>query len=278
MRLAPVVLSLVITSSFAVAVEADIQRDIVYGHKDGMALVMDIYQPEGEANGAGVAYLVSAGFNSTLRVQDRYEFRFMPLVEAGFTVFAVRHGSSPRYKVPDAYSDVVQAMQFIGANSHRFGVDADRFGVFGSSAGGLLSLLVGLNDKTADGAELFRPSAVVAYMAPSAVRVRQERVGIESRPGLSERSPAWGFDPALAAALSPVNHVSADDPPVLLVHGDADEVVPISNSELMHAALNDFGVTTKFVVIEGAPHGRYLGEGGRIASSAMLSWFQKHLQ
>jgi acetyl esterase/lipase len=266
MRLFQLVLSLA-AIGFTLSVRAEVIRDIVYGHKDGMALVMDIYQPDGDANGAGVAYLVSAGFNSTLELQKNYEFRFMPLVEAGFTVFAVRHGSSPRYKVPDAYSDVSRAIQYIGANAEDFGVDPQRFGVFGSSAGGLLSLLVGLVDKTADGEDVsFRPTAVVAYMPPSEVRA-----------GPNARFPALDFDPALAAAVSPVNHVSANDPPVLLVHGDADELVDISNSEVMHAALNEAGVTTEFVVIKGAPHGRYLGAGGKIANSAMLGWFQKYL-
>ena len=108
-------------SSFAVAAEAEVLRDIVYGHKDGMALVMDVYQPDGHRNGAGVAGIVSGGFNSTLERQRYYEPVIEQLLNAGFTVFAVRHGSSPRYKVPDAVRDVTQAIEFIGAHAQDYG-------------------------------------------------------------------------------------------------------------------------------------------------------------
>ena len=76
---------LLILSTFAV--NAETTRDVIYGHKDGMALVMDIYQPDGNANGAGVAYMVSGGFMSHLRLQRGLENIFMPLVDNGYTVF-----------------------------------------------------------------------------------------------------------------------------------------------------------------------------------------------
>jgi len=261
---------LLFLSAFAVAAEAEVLRDIVYGHKDGMGLLMDVYRPDENANGAGVAYVVSASFNSTRRLQQAVEDNFTKYLDAGFTVFAVRHGSVPRYTIPDAYRDVTQAMEFIGANAQDFGVDARRVGIFGGSAGGLLALLVGLADTTLDGEDrLFRPAAVVAFFAGSRVP--------RDYPPARNRSPATDFDPALDAAVSPVNHVSANDPPVLLVHGDADERVPIGESELMHEALKNAGVVTEFVVIKDGPHGGFSGEGKQIADSALLAWFEKYL-
>ena len=265
------VVSLVLMSSFASSAEAEVLRDIVYGHKDGMALVMDVYQPDGNANGAGVAWIVSAGFNSTRRLQQAVEDNFTKYLDAGFTVFAVRHGSVPRYKIPDAYRDVAQAIEFIGANAQDFGVDARRVGVFGGSAGGTLALLVGLADTTPDGEDRsFRPAAVVAFF-PLTTLTRDFPVA-------RNRFVGMDFDPALDARLSPLNHASANDPPVLLVHGDADEAVSISHSEVMHEALKDAGVVTEFVVIKDGPHGGFSGEGGQIADSAQLEWFQKYLQ
>ena len=151
MQRSRIVLSLVLMSSFGATVAAEVQRDVVYGHKDGMALVMDVYKPDGPTNGAGVANIVSSsGYVSTLDMQQFFEPIIKQLLNAGFTVFAVRHGSSPRYKVPDAVRDVTQAIEFIGVHAQDYGVDPRRVGVFGASAGGVLALLAGLADTTLD--------------------------------------------------------------------------------------------------------------------------------
>ena len=260
------VLFFVLACSLATpAIHADTISNVVYGHKDGMALVMDVYQPASNANGAGVAYMISGGWMSSLGMQQAYESMFVPLVEAGYTVFAVRHGSSPRYFVPEAWSDVSLAFQFIGDNSSKYGVDPKRIGVSGISAGGHLSLMLGLysDEKTKH-----RPAAVVAYMPP---------VDIRGLAGPNDNFPALNFDPALAPAISPIDFVSADDPATLLVHGNADELVPIANSERMHAALKAAGINTKFVVIEGAPHGLFTGEGGELAAQSLIDWFNQYL-
>lgn len=244
---------------------ADTIRDVVYGHKDGLAMVMDVYRPADNANGAGVAFMISGGWMSSLGMQRAYESMFMPLVDAGYTVFAARHGSSPRYAVPDAWSDVSQAFQFIGDHSSEYGVDPERIGVSGISAGGHLSLMLGLYS---DDETKHRPAAVVAYMPP---------VDIRGLTGPNDSFPALDFDAALAPGISPIDFVSADDPATLLVHGNADELVPIANSERMYAALKAAGVKTEFVVIEGAPHGLFTGEGGVVAARALLEWFDQFL-
>lgn len=258
-------LFLLLLSVLSLPTHADTVRDVVYGHKDGMAMIMDVYQPNANANGAGIAYMISGGWMSSDAMQRAYESMFMPLVDAGYTVFAVKHGSSPRYFVPDAWADVSSAFQFIGAHAREYGVDPNRLGVSGISAGGHLSLMLGMYS---DANTQYRPKAVVAYMPP---------VDLRTIVGPSERFPATDFDPALAPGLSPIDFVSPDDPPTLLVHGDADELVSITNSERMHAALQAAGVKTEFVVIPGAPHGLFQGEGGVTAAKALLGWFDANL-
>ena len=83
--------------------------DVVYGHKDGMALTFDVFKPEGEANGAGVLFMVSAGWVSRWAPPKTYMPFFKPVLDKGFTVFAVRHGSRPIFKVPDARAGVGRA-------------------------------------------------------------------------------------------------------------------------------------------------------------------------
>ncbi len=250
-----------------------ITPDVVYGHKDGMALVYDVFQME-EPNGAAVLMMMSGGWFSRWQPPERRAGRIAHLLDAGFTVFTVYHGSAPRYKVPDAVADVRRAVRHVRANAARFGIDPDRLGVTGGSAGGHLSLMLGLasDSGSADSEDpVLRVGngvqAVVAYFPP---------VDLSESVGPSERFPALDFDPALAADVSPIGFVSAEDPPVLLIHGDQDRLVPISHSERMAKALGEAGVVSELVVIEGAAHG-FRGENGERARREMVAFFAEHL-
>ncbi len=267
------VASVVFACSLSAVAQAETIHNVVYGHKDGMALVMDVYQPDGNANGAAVAYMISGGWMSSLPMQGAYESMFMPLVDAGFTVFAVRHGSSPKYNVLEAYNDVALAFQQIAINAEEYNVDRNRIGVSGISAGGHLSLMLGLrSDYQPNGGvisnPLARPAAVVAYMPPTDLR---------GMTGPNDNFPALNFEANHAPHVSPLDYASSDDPPVLLVHGDADTLVNISHSQRMAAALSTAGVKSNFITIPGAPHGLFTGEAGEIAGSALLGWMQEHL-
>lgn len=255
--------------------DVEITPDVVYGHKAGMALTFDVLQPANQRNGAGILYMVSGGWFSRWSPPEETARRFSELLDRGFTVFAVRHGSSPRFKVPEAHDDVERALRYIRGHAEDLGVEADRLGVFGGSAGGHLSLMLGLDPDPAvpdaDDEVLGSPSgaaAVVAYYPP---------VDIRPIVGPNERFPALEFDEELAPAISPIRFVSPDDPPVLLVHGDADELVSISNSERLYRALQEEGVTSRFITIPGGDHGFSDPDHRAQAEEAMVDWFVEHL-
>ena len=248
--------------------------DVVYGHKMGMALTFDVIQPS-NSNGAGVLFMVSGGWisrwSNTEAVLER-SGGFSGLVEKGFTLFFVRHGSSPLFKVPDAVKDVRQAVRYIRKNADDWDVDADRLGVFGGSAGGHLSLMLGAASETGveeatSALDSDRVAAVVAYFPP---------VDLRSLVGPNERFPALDFDPELGDDVSPLLFVTKDDPPTLLIHGDEDTLVPLSHSQNILEAFENEGVTSKLIVIEGAGHG-FRGEHDQQASEAMIGWFEQHL-
>jgi acetyl esterase/lipase len=253
-----------------------ITPDVVYGHKDGMALTFDVLRPASNANGAGVLFMVSGGWISTWTPPERAVAGYQGLLDKGFTVFSVRHGSSPRYKVPDAVADVRRAVRYIRLHAKDLGVDAERLGVYGGSAGGHLSLMLGTASDNGDPNardEVARTSdrvaAVVAYFPPVDIRELGSPVAIAAFPALD-------FDRKLAASISPILFVTPDDPPTLLIHGDADPLVNISNSQRIYAEFKSKGVPTEFVTIPGAGHG-FRGADADKATALTTDWFVKYL-
>ncbi len=250
-----------------------IDADVVYGHKDGMALVYDVIKPA-SPNGAAIVYMVSGGWYSRWAAPQSRVERFAYLLDAGFTVIPVHHGSAPRYVVPEAYADVSRAIRHIKMHGAEHGIDSNRIGVIGGSAGGHLSLMLGLNSDQGDVAaqdSVLRQdnsvAAVVAYFPP---------VDLREITGPNDRFPALNFSQEKAAAISPILHADAGDPPTLLIHGDADELVNISNSEIMYAEFKKKNVTTEFITLPGAGHG-FRGDDADSAAAASLEWFKKHL-
>jgi acetyl esterase/lipase len=201
---------------------------------------------------------------------QRYSF----LVDQGFTVFSVRHGSSPRFVVPEAYADVKLATRYINLHARDFGVDPERLGVYGSSAGGHLSLMLGLTADDGNAAATNpverAPShiaAIVAYFPPTDLR---------RMVGPSDRFPALNFEQGLADGVSPILYVSPDDPPTLLMHGDEDTLVNISHSQNIYTVFNEQGVTSEFITYPGQGHG-FRGEDAELARQEVVDWFSEHL-
>lgn len=278
MKKLSVILISVLMSSLAAmgsvsAADVDIKADVVYGHKDGMALVYDVIQPS-NANGAAIVFMVSGGWFSRWAPPESRVDLLAEELAAGFTVIPVHHGSAPRYKVPEAYADVSRALRHIRMNADDYGIDADRIGVTGGSAGGHLSLMLGLNaddgDPNASDPVLRhsnRVATVVSYFPP-----------VDLRPitGPNDRFPALDFAQEKAAAISPILFADRNDPPTLLIHGDADDLVNISQSEIMYAEFQEQGVDSEFIVIPGGQHG-FRGENAKTANAARAAWFKKYL-
>ncbi|MBM3998558.1 MAG: alpha/beta hydrolase [Planctomycetes bacterium] len=261
--------------------DADIVEDVVYGHKLGLAMTFDVYRPKAGANGAGVLFMVSGGWYSTWAPPASAMPLFAPLLDKGFTVFAVRHGSSPKFSIPEAVSDVRRAVRFIRSNAARWDVDPNRLGVFGMSAGGHLSLMLATASDEGDSANADpierasdRVAAVVAIVAPTDLRIMVWEAP-EKLPAYKQ-FPALDLDLESAQEMSPLVHVSQDDSPTLLIAGDKDDLVPIAHSERIHAAFGENKVVSEFLVLKGAGHG-FRGDDQRRAFEALVGWFEKHL-
>ena len=282
-----ILLLLILTVSHAAQVKSssnvDVIPDVVYGHKDGMALTFDIFKPKTHTNGAAIIFMVSGGWVSNYVPTEQALPRYQELLDAGFTVITLRHGGSPKYLIPEIVADVRRGVRFIRYNAKQWGIDPNRLGVYGGSAGGHLSLMIGLASDNGDPAakedfmkESDRVAAVVAYFPP--VDLRQLARGLNPPPSgtVLDRFPALNFEKEKAADFSPIVFVTSDDPPTLLIHGDKDQLVNISNSQIIFDALKKSNVKTDFITIPGADHG-FRGEDAKRAMAATVTWFEQTL-
>ena len=124
--------------------------DLIYAKHDGVALTMDVFKPE-KPNGAAVVKIVSGGWNSNHKgISDGGWPR------SGYTTFVVVHGTQPRFHIDEIVADLQRAIRFVRANAEKYGVNPNKIGVTGSSAGGHLSLMLAVKADTIDPNESWR--------------------------------------------------------------------------------------------------------------------------
>jgi acetyl esterase/lipase len=255
------------------------REDVIYGRKFGTALTLDIFAPKQNSNGLGVIFVVSGGWFSAheaINIGTAQEF-----LNRGYTVFAVVHGSQPKFTIPEVLGDMHRAVRFIRSRAAEYRIDPDRIGIFGGSAGGHLSLMQGTagdagssDAKDPVDRQSSRVQAVACFFPPTDfLNYGKEGENALGRGVLASFRAPFDFkelDKSINAfvpitdearileigrQISPVYQVTADDPPTLIFHGDADALVPIQQSEIMVARLKEAGVPTELVVKPGAAHG-----------------------
>ncbi|HDQ44391.1 MAG TPA: alpha/beta hydrolase [bacterium] len=225
--------------------------DLVYGHAAGEMLLLDAYVPEGEGP-FPVAIIVHGGGWIRGDKQDEISLLFGPLSEAGFTWFSVNYRLAPAFRWPACLEDVEAAVLWVKKYAPRFRGDPERIALIGYSAGGQIAFLAGMRAKTEARVQ------AVAGLAP-ATDLEQD---LEKRGGLSiylqalfDR-PRAVTDESLARLreASPINHVQPGLPPFILIHGDADQSVPVIQSVQFQERLRENGVPCDLILIQGAPH------------------------
>lgn len=275
------------------------ETNVVYGMYSGLALLMDVYYPE-KPNGYGVIHVTGTGWHDPLgysavpqKASDQVKIFGLPLVNAGYTLFALNHRAAPLFHHPAAVEDVQRAVRFIRYHAKRFGINPNAVGGVGGSSGGHLIAMAGVLDGRGDADDadpVNRESAklqcVLVRAAPvDLIRMNAGLAGnaaIASFLGirLSSTAPKTSTEYKTYWDASPINHVSSDDPPFLMIHGDADESVPFLEAETMQEALRRVGVAAQIIRIPGGRHGptfpgateqpNFVGE--------MVRWLGKHLR
>lgn len=285
------------------------QMDVIYGYKDGMALIMDVYSPIGESNKAGIIVIMAGGMTSRPMWSHDAGNRadVQNLLKAGYVVFATTHSSQPKYTADDSRTDIPRAVRFIRYNSKRFGIDPNRIGILGYSSGGHVSLMTAISptpedlesDDPVENESSIVQAAVAYYPSSDLMNFGQANTTI------LEHFHSVGFN--LDAAFdfhqwdvesnkferiinpetieeyyrrnSAINFVSDDDPPILILHGSEDKFVPIQQSKLIIDKLKEQGVPCKLLIMEGKGHGTI--HGWEIPSkneySEVIAWYNQFL-
>lgn len=265
-------------------------EDVVYGRKDGMALTMDVFQPE-KPNGIGVILLVSGGWNSKHdKIDTEWIERIKKLLSYNETVFAVVHGSMPKYKIPDIQKDIVRAVRFIRFNAGKWNVNPERLGIVGHSSGGHLSLLhaSAAPDGDPESKDLIdrmsaKVQAVACFYPPTDfLFFGAKGINALANPKFQKFLPAF-VDNAndttglikIAEEVSPIKYVTSSMPPTLIISGTGDQLVPFMQSQIFIDKLNELKIPCRLEVREGKDHG---WKGIEEDYKFVAEWFEQYLK
>lgn len=278
------------------------RQEVIYGRTYGTALTMDVFQPKGHSNGRGIMLFISEGWYSE-REKTEYNIPIYieRLIARGYTVFAVVHGSNPKFSLQENYDHAQRAVRFIRHFAKTFGIDGDKLGAIGDSAGGHLSLLLGSEGtggapdaEDSVSQESCRVQAVVAFFPPTdffnwgeeghRMFGQHPKVPLKGaftfyEPDTTTNSLELVNNPqqieAIVRRLSPIYQVNTHTCPTLIVYGDADSFIPVQQSKSLARRLETLGVVRRVVVEKGGEHDEHTIIHNL---DAAIDWFNTYLK
>ncbi len=239
-------------------------KDVVYASAGDLDLTLDLYLPQAAEN-PPLLIFVHGGqwrrFDKTRNVP-------LMFVDQGYALASVDFRQSTVARFPAQIHDIKAAVRFLRANACEYGYEAENIAIAGNSSGGHLASLVGVSNGHAGlegnlGDYPDISSDVQAVLSYFGAHDLTSILGQSTEFGLSVRIPALELllgsqpeeNPGLAELASPVSHVDANDPPMLLLHGDEDIQMPIAQSYQMQAVYQALGLDVYLDVVQGAGHG-----------------------
>ncbi len=241
--------------------------DITYATINGRQLRLDLYAPQVKPHQPMpvVMWIHGGGWKGGSKDNPR---RALPILERGYILVSVEYRLSGEAIFPAAIADCKAAIRWVRANAKVQGMDPDRIGVWGSSAGGHLVALLGtaggvtewdaIHDENTGFSS--QPNAVCDWFGPTdLLRMNDFPSGIDHDAADSPESLFIGAPiqtvPEKSQRANPINYISGETPPFLIMHGDNDLSVCYNQSELLHAALQKAGVKSTLYKVVGGGHG-----------------------
>lgn len=269
-----------------------IEENITYGKAGDTELKLDLARPEGDGPFPAIVFIHGGGWYQGNR--QGYRGQIQEAAKRGYVASTISYRlmkfdeskketttATPIF--PAQIHDAKAAIRWVRANAEKYHVDPNRIGVTGGSAGGHLSLLVGLTDPSSNlegdsgnPDQSSRVQAVVNVFGPTDMAFCYEKSSV-----------AWIFRlfmggtpsevPETYKAASPITYVSKDDPPVLTLHGDKDALVPVEQARALDEKVKSVGASHTLIMFEGQGHG-FGGEYNKNAWDATWEFFDRHLK
>lgn len=258
-------------ASFALkAVEFD--KDVIYTKAGERELKLDIMYTKGAKLKPLVMCIHGGGWIAGHR--KMYHGRMRSLAKLGYVTATVEYRFAPKTIWPGQLNDVQAAHRFLIKNADRYGIDPERIAAWGESAGGHLSLMLGL--MPTENEEALRLRGIVNYFGPTEFR-QVDRIGLAGRFMLQSLVGGRLEDKReILAHASPMAYVDRTDPPVLTLHGTKDKLVPIEGSELLHETLLKAQIPGQLFPMEGVGHG--MGGARKKSQEILRNFLESYLR
>ncbi len=273
-------------------------EDVIYGRKFGTALTLDVFRPA-TPNGYGLVFPVDGGWVSNHDpagpgLPAVYPDAYKAFLGRGYTVFAVVLSSQPMFTIPDIIQDLHRAVRFIRHNAAKYGVNRDRLGIMGISSGAHLALMIATQgakgradakdpvDREGSAVQavacFFPPTDFLNWGAPGV-----DGVGLGSMAPLQAafgpRSYTEEGRQSLGKEISPIYFLTSHLPPTLIIHGDADVIVPVQQAESFVKRAQEVGApSVRLIVRKGKGHGWEGFWDSQENVGLFIDWFDRYLR
>ena len=269
-----------------------VHKNLAYASVQRRDLLLDVYAPKKKPDRPLPVILWIHGGGWRNGSKDR-PGSALPVVKHGYVLVSVGYRLSGEAIFPAAIEDCKAAVRWVRAHAAEYGIDPDRLGVWGSSAGGHLVALLGTAGDVRKWDEAHpvnleyssKPNAVCDWFGPTDfLRMSDFKSRIDHDAPGSPESRFIGAPiqeaPEKTELANPIKYVTPDDPPMLLMHGGNDMAVPFNQSELLYAALRKAGVEATLYKVEGGGHGFRGAVNDTPASlrKMVLDFFDRHLK
>jgi acetyl esterase/lipase len=278
-----------------VAAEPDIpiEKGIVFGKGGDVELKLDLARPlKGDGPFPLVVCIHGGAWQLGNRTAHLRTIRL--LADHGYVAATVQYRLSPKYQFPAQVEDVKCAVRFLRANAKKYAIDPDHVGALGDSAGGHLSLLLGVMDpqdglegKGGNAGQPSKVQAVVNYYGPTdlstwaATRLGDQMLkagtGKDGDTLLKDFVGTADRKDSIMKKASPLTYIDAKDAAVLTLQGTTDQLVAVEQARTLHAALKKAGVPERLEVLEGAGHG-WGGEQRNRTDRLTVEFLDKYLK
>lgn len=271
-------------------------ENIVYAETDGIGLVLDVFTPKANANGLGIIDIASGAWSSDRgKINDHKQAQMFDIFcKRGYTVFAIRPGSSSKFSVPEMLKNLKQGIRWVKSHADEYKINPDNLAITGASAGGHLACLcvVTAEDGNPDAknpADRFdtRVKAAAVFFPPTDFLNwgGKKMDPTEAKGPVAKMMAKLLFSEPLAEkkaeeieaavrSISPLHQVTGKEPPFLFIHGDADFMVPLQQSKSMVETLTKNNVPAELIIKKGGGH-PWLTIHEEIGVAA--NWIDKHL-